>query len=595
MTKKEFISEIKSKELYQLYEVLNLDILFPTNTTEVRKDKAKLILRHRSCNTEFEISMKGFLHTKHPKEKYHKICPNCKSVLIIEELNQKIEDRLGYNPYEVLSEYRGVEIPIKLRCNSCNAKFEARLYNLLNTKAERGYYCPNCERLELSESKSHTKEEHETSIISKMGYNPYEVLKFKSSREYGTYKCKTCGDTFQTKSSNIIDSLNSETYTYYCPTCNNLKRDTRPYEERLHEIQPTIDTLEPYINRRTKILHKCTICEYEWEVAPSNILSGGNGCPKCGKRLGKSKYETEVKEFLDMYNLKYQTRVTNILSNKRHELDIYISDYHVAIEIDGMYWHNEKYKGKDYHLIKTEECEEKGIRLFHIYDMEWNDKRKRRIIQDKLLYTLGIGSNTKIYARNTWVEVIQDNHVKDTFLEQNHIQGKDKPSIKLGLYCNFEYEGSIVASELVAIMTFCKPRRALGHTSKSLYDYELSRYATQLGYSVVGGFSKLLKYFKDNYDWNMIVTYADRRYSSGTLYEATGFEFSHYSKPSYVYYHKNTKEIHNRYTFRKSELKKLFPEVYDDSLTEFQIMDKLPLWKRVYDCGNLVYVYKRTV
>ncbi|MBR4316364.1 MAG: hypothetical protein IKP65_05310 [Alphaproteobacteria bacterium] len=52
---------------------------------------------------------------------------------------------------------------------------------------------------------------------------------------------------------------------------------------------------------------------------------------------------------------------------KPYELDIYIPEKQVAIEFDGIYWHNEENKPKNYHLMKTELCEEKGIHLIHIF------------------------------------------------------------------------------------------------------------------------------------------------------------------------------------------------------------------------------------
>ena len=45
--------------------------------------------------------------------------------------------------------------------------------------------------------------------------------------------------------------------------------------------------------------------------------------------------------------------------------------------------------------------------------------------------------------------------------------------------------------------------------------------------------------------------------------------------------------------YRKSELKKLFPDIYSKDKSEFEIMDEAG-YNRIWDCGNLVYekVYK---
>ena len=193
----------------------------------------------------------------------------------------------------------------------------------------------------------------------------------------------------------------------------------------------------------------------------------------------------------------------------------------------------------------------------------------------------------KIYSRECYVELI-DNKYKREFLNSNHIQGSDSSAIKLGLWYPRD-EGDI----LVAVMTFCKPRKALGQNKNSIYDYELSRFATEKTYNVIGSFGKLFKYFKENYEWNKIITYADKRYSEGKLYFNNNFIHLRDSKPNYFYYNRNTKELLHRFSFRKSELKKKFPDIYDDNLTEFEIMDRTKIYARIWDCGNMVFEFSR--
>ena len=130
----------------------------------------------------------------------------------------------------------------------------------------------------------------------------------------------------------------------------------------------------------------------------------------------------------------------------------------------------------------------------------------------------------------------------------------------------------ILVMMFIVVMTFCKPRKATGQNKNSKYDYELSRFASDINYIVIGAFSKLLKYFKDNYKWKKLITYADKRWSEGNVYIKNGWTYLHDSKPNYWY--TDGKERYHRYNFRKQELKKLFPNLYNENLTEFEIMDK---------------------
>jgi G:T-mismatch repair DNA endonuclease (very short patch repair protein) len=68
--------------------------------------------------------------------------------------------------------------------------------------------------------------------------------------------------------------------------------------------------------------------------------------------------EREVYEFiLSLYNKEIIRNDRTVLNGK--ELDIYLPDYNLAIEFNGLYWHSEDYVGKNYHLNKTIECEKK--------------------------------------------------------------------------------------------------------------------------------------------------------------------------------------------------------------------------------------------
>ena len=133
-----------------------------------------------------------------------------------------------------------------------------------------------------------------------------------------------------------------------------------------------------------------------------------------------------------------------------------------------------------------------GYKLIHIFEHEWINKQT--IIKSKLKALFNV-EQERIYARKCIIKEIS-NKEKNEFLNQFHIQGEDKSKVKLGLF----YE-----EELVAVITFGKPR------FNKNYEYELIRYATSK--HVIGGATKLLKYFERNYKPKSIITYADRRFS----------------------------------------------------------------------------------
>ena len=70
-----------------------------------------------------------------------------------------------------------------------------------------------------------------------------------------------------------------------CPVCaGNKHKTTDDYKKELNIIYPNIIPMEEYINTGTKIKHKCLIHNYEWHISPNCLLTGGN-CPICSGAL----------------------------------------------------------------------------------------------------------------------------------------------------------------------------------------------------------------------------------------------------------------------------------------------------------------------
>ena len=284
-----------------------------------------------------------------------------------------------------------------------------------------------------------------------------------------------------------------------------------------------------------------------------------------------SNYEIEIQKFIKTLLINCDFNNRTVLNGK--ELDIYFPDNCLAIEFNGLYWHSELFKDKNYHLNKTEQCEKQNIQLLHIFEDEWIYKQD--IVKSIIKNKLGLNKN-KIYARKCVIKEITDNHIVRDFLNKNHIQGFVGGKIKLGLF----YE-----NELVSLMTFGKKRIALG--SKSISDeYELLRFCNKLNTTIIGGASKLFKHFIRNYNPNEIISFADRRYSNGNLYNQLGMKYVKKTSPNYFYVNRKTSFRNYRFKYRKDVL---IRDGYDPSKTEHEIMLERGFYK-IYDSGNLKFI-----
>jgi predicted nucleic-acid-binding Zn-ribbon protein len=344
----------------------------------------------------------------------------------------------------------------------------------------------------------------------------------------------------------------------------NIIHDNKYDYSLINNITPMISTKVPIICPSHGI----------FKQIPHNHVIGGYGCPKCSHN-GTSKDELIIENYLIKNDIKYIKNDTSILG--KLELDFYLPKFKIGIELNGIYWHSEL-KGKDkyHHLKKLNLCKEKGIRLIQYTD--YIIKNKYNIFVSNMNSILNI-SKRKIHGRKCEVKEI-NNSIKSKFLNKYHLQGNDKSSIKLGLFYN---------NHLVSVMTFCKRRVALGKKKTQEGEYELSRYCGNFNFYVIGGASKLLKYFERNYNPTKIVTYADKNRSCGDLYIKLGFEHTHDSSPNYWYFksHYLKDKIYHRFNFRKSQLSKKL-KIFDPQKTEWENM-KENNWNRYWDCGNMVF------
>ena len=376
----------------------------------------------------------------------------------------------------------------------------------------------------------------------------------KPSKHLVGHGCPECGKERRNKSNTytfdeIVEKANkvqNKKYIY-------IKTDTNGIKSDLYIMCP---------------IHGLFIQKAEYHL-------NGYGCPKCGFNMSIA--EDEIVKFI-----KEELGIDNVMRrNKKiiapQELDIYLPDYNIAIEYDGIVWHSEKF-GKDshYHVDKLRKCNERGVYLVNIFEDEYNDKKE--IVYEKLRHILGgDGNKEKVYARKCIVKDISKNEAK-IFLDKNHIQGYVPSTVYLGAFFN---------DTLVGVMTFRK--------ESTEGKWELSRFATDISKHCVGLGGKLFKYFISNYNPDEVKSFADRRWTihqDNNLYTRLGFKLDSILKPDYSYVTSKSKRVH-KFNMRKNLLIKRYPEYnLTNDMTESEMTNKLGFYK-IWDCGKLKYVWRK--
>lgn len=321
-------------------------------------------------------------------------------------------------------------------------------------------------------------------------------------------------------------------------------------------------------NRHTKV--RCKKCGRVFTRVLGCGYSANIYCPGCNKEPGVSRLEMRVREEVKkLYN-------GQVLFNDRStigtELDIYLPDKKLAIEINGLLWHsygtsfpdntNKESKYKTSHYQKCHMCREKGITLLQFSDNQIYEKLD--VVISMIRAHLG-NFERRVYARKCEVRHI-DAGVKSKFCYDNHLHGDAGSQINYGLF----YE-----DELVSVMTFGKRK-----ITKGKPEMELIRFCSLNGTQVIGGASKLLAAFMREYSPRKVITYSDNMISDGKLYGNLGFVQVRETKFNYWYLTPDEKKLLHRSNFMKHKL--------NTTLTEREEMYNRG-YRRYYDAGHKVF------
>ena len=279
------------------------------------------------------------------------------------------------------------------------------------------------------------------------------------------------------------------------------------------------------------------------------------------------------KEFANIFE-NFNSKVDYEYVIEDRSYDLIINDS-ILIEINDTYSHNSTRSPyyRDcicdpyYHLMKTEIANENGYHCVHIFDWDNPDKIAKIFNPEK----------ERVYARNCEVKLIENYDVVKEFLNINHLQGSlryDKSMIAIGLYHN---------SELKSIMLFGKPR----YTKR--YNWELLRLCSDLNFEIIGGNSKMFKYFIKNFKPESIISYCDRAKFTGQVYPKLGFKFDHATGPTPHWF--NGQNHFTDALLRQRGADQLIKTNYGKGTNNEEIMINHG-YVQVYDCGQEIYIWR---
>ena len=270
-----------------------------------------------------------------------------------------------------------------------------------------------------------------------------------------------------------------------------------------------------YEHSQKKVIIICPIHGEFEQQANSHLL--GAGCIHCASEKYSSEPEQEIINMLnDLKICDIQQSNRTILSNY-NELDLYLPDYNLAIEYNGLYWHSSEFKDNLYHQRKYEECYKKGINLIQIFEDEWIFQKEKVI--DKLKGYLNIQKDNVININKCVIEELDNQNTLDLyyFEEDNYLEIDDLRHEKFDINIVLKHNDKIIS--------------ILSLNKENDNKYIITRFFDKLNYQINDSFKTLLNWFIKNFKPSEIEYLDDLRWSQEKLLLDNGFIFKEIIEP----------------------------------------------------------------
>ena len=248
-------------------------------------------------------------------------------------------------------------------CLVCNKIFNERI------KHQKKICSDECRKIwnNMDKNINHRINQSKKSMIKKYGVDSiFKTQEFQNKKK--EIFLKKYGVEFPMHKKEFVDKLKK---TFRDKHLKNLLPKLNGYDLEL------LDDYTVNKNKNTSLSYnfKCLKCNH---IFTSTLLGSGKTpiCRKCNPIDKNSSLELVLKDFLNKNNISHIDNVRKLLCGG--EIDIYLPEHNIGIEINGHYYHSEINGRKDkvYHINKTKLADQKGIKLLQIFEDEILQKKE---------------------------------------------------------------------------------------------------------------------------------------------------------------------------------------------------------------------------
>jgi hypothetical protein len=302
---------------------------------------------------------------------------------------------------------------------------------------------------------------------------------------------------------------------------------------------------------------RTTVMKYATSYGVSNDLTSS------------SYLECEMTAYLDSIGVTYIRNCRTLIAP--YEIDIFLPKYNLAIEMNGDYWHSDRFRDHRYHQDKWQTCVDNNIKLIQVNESDWNNARTK--VMSLIMSSLGMKSSGAAARKCNIIQVESD--VTREFMDRNHLQGYVVGTSNWGAYDP--------SGKLVGVMVFGWTRG-----SKLTRRFELKRWALD-GESHAGLFSKVFRHAHTALQFDTVVSFSQNNWFDGNLYHVCGFEKIGVTRPAYSYVVGGERYHASHYTRKRIENN--HPDIFMESMTEREMMRKLG--HRIWDSGKTEWIWRQ--
>lgn len=536
------VTPLFSQEDWKGYRVNSISVDYPVKC--LLCGRQYLAHFRASKMTKCSCSNKNITRLSNGKEKFEKAL-NSEGLQLLDDFTQ--------------ASHRGSSVMFSVRCTKCGREYQTYW------KSGQFIHC-GCEAYLKA-----------LDICKEFGVTPLftrEDWKGGSDKNRYLVRCCKCKSTFyagfhgdrmtlcQCSHSN---SVNDRSFRDVMLLCEDNGVEPMFTRSEWHGYRPVSSD----INLRNKV--RCKSCGTVFETTFNRDFMVKCSCKKVWQ--WRSRREERVASMLESlgFNVIRNCRtLIKAITGQSMELDLYLPDLGVAFEFNGYQFHcsslSEYAKPKTYHQRKTDECLSKGVRLYHI----WEDTPD--YLCDSLILSK-LGLCERVYARECSIVKLPIGWFSD-----RHVDGDCVSKLRFGLAKD---------DKVVCGISF---RFNNGYA-------EIARFSNEIGVTVVGGYSKLLKHSIPlivERGFRQLVSFCNRDLSpdaSNTVYVKMGFRLVG-QHLSYKYYNQKTgREVVSRQLMTKAILSNRLEQmgISHTGMTE-EDMAKLLGYSRVYNSGTFKFV-----